>query len=294
MRFVDDIFDETMQAIKDAGQWDNTIVLLTGKLLLRLRYFINLVFQLLIWIWISSILTISADNGGAIFPLNANNNYPLRGGKRSIFEGGYRVIQFLSGGWINKSPHHQKQSQDLMLGRKSDTFIFVQDWAPTFLEMVGGSDAVDHLYKKIVYDGKFVSKSICFAFMCIHISNGVSYMLYTALQLRPFLDRYPCRPDGRQPYVEISTKLPGFKCTMGRETKTATEESVLQLKAVLWCAARWNLQAHAHSSCAAQFLHPEVGTYLARRWWSHSRLWIHLYHAMPPWGRRQASGVLPL
>jgi hypothetical protein len=48
MRFVDDIFDETMQAIKDAGQWDNTIVLLTGKLLLRLRYFINLVFQLLI------------------------------------------------------------------------------------------------------------------------------------------------------------------------------------------------------------------------------------------------------
>jgi len=121
MRFVDDIFDETMQAIKDAGQWDNTIVLLT------------------------------ADNGGAIFPLNANNNYPLRGGKRSIFEGGYRVIQFLSGGWINKSSLHQKQSQDLMLGRKSDTFIFVQDWAPTFLEMVGGSDAVDHLYKKIVY-----------------------------------------------------------------------------------------------------------------------------------------------
>lgn len=63
MRFVDDIFGETMNAIKDAGQWENTIVLFTS------------------------------DNGGAIFPMNANNNYPLRGGKRSIFEGGYRVVQ---------------------------------------------------------------------------------------------------------------------------------------------------------------------------------------------------------
>jgi arylsulfatase A-like enzyme len=30
MRFVDDVFDETMQAIKDAGQWENTIVLFTS------------------------------------------------------------------------------------------------------------------------------------------------------------------------------------------------------------------------------------------------------------------------
>ncbi len=57
MRFIDDIFDETMQALKDAGQWENTIVLLTS------------------------------DNGGAIFPQSINNNYPLRGGKRSIFDG---------------------------------------------------------------------------------------------------------------------------------------------------------------------------------------------------------------
>lgn len=31
MRFVDDIVNTTMNAIVDAGQWDNTIVLFTGK-----------------------------------------------------------------------------------------------------------------------------------------------------------------------------------------------------------------------------------------------------------------------
>lgn len=110
MRFVDDVFDETMQAIKDAGQWENTIVLFTS------------------------------DNGGAIFPQSINNNFPLRGGKRSIFDGGYRVVQFLAGGWFNQDQAEQ--------GRKSDTFVFINDLAPTFLDMVGGSAAVDKLYKK--------------------------------------------------------------------------------------------------------------------------------------------------
>jgi arylsulfatase B/arylsulfatase I/J len=113
MRFVDDVFDEIMQSIKDAGQWENTIVLFTS------------------------------DNGGSNFPQSVNNNFPLRGGKRSIFEGGYRIVQFLSGGWFdNKAPQQQQQP------RKSDTVVFINDWAPTFLDMVGGLAAVDKLYKK--------------------------------------------------------------------------------------------------------------------------------------------------
>lgn len=89
--------------------------------------------------------------------MNANNNYPLRGGKRSIFEGGYRSTQFLSGGWINpKSPGKSGEAQGKITqpeNRKSDTFVFVPDWAPTLLQMAGGKDAVDHLYKK-EYDTK--------------------------------------------------------------------------------------------------------------------------------------------
>lgn len=57
VRFVDDLFASTMQAIKDAGQWDNTIVYFT------------------------------TDNGGAIYNGSANNNYPLRSSKFTPFEG---------------------------------------------------------------------------------------------------------------------------------------------------------------------------------------------------------------
>ena len=39
-----------------------------------------------------------ADNGGPIY--SAGNNYPLRGGKYSDFEGGIRVSAFVSGGLI--------------------------------------------------------------------------------------------------------------------------------------------------------------------------------------------------
>ena len=46
-----------LEAIKDAGQWDNTIVFFTS------------------------------DNGGAIVVNSVNNNYPLRGAKFSKFEG---------------------------------------------------------------------------------------------------------------------------------------------------------------------------------------------------------------
>jgi len=61
MRFVDDVFDEVMEAIKQAGQWENTIVLFTS------------------------------DNGGAIFPQSINNNFPLRGGKKRLVFGAVHV-----------------------------------------------------------------------------------------------------------------------------------------------------------------------------------------------------------
>mmetsp|Transcript_15191 Transcript_15191/g.22946 ORF Transcript_15191/g.22946 Transcript_15191/m.22946 type:complete len:118 (+) Transcript_15191:451-804(+) len=63
-------------------------------------------------------------------------------GKRSIFDGGYRVVQFLTGGWLDQA---QPQQQPPQQGRKSDTFVFINDWAPTFLDMVGGSAAV-HIF----------------------------------------------------------------------------------------------------------------------------------------------------
>jgi arylsulfatase A-like enzyme len=57
VQFVDDVFGRTLQAIKNAGQWNNTIVYFTS------------------------------DNGGVIYQGQANNNYPLRASKFSPFEG---------------------------------------------------------------------------------------------------------------------------------------------------------------------------------------------------------------
>jgi Sulfatase len=100
VRYLDDIFGSTMQAIKDAGQWNNTIVYFTS------------------------------DNGGPIYTAAAMNNYPLRGMKFTPFEGGTRVVQFMTGGWINQNlPANRRY--------KSDTNIFANDIAPTLLEMVG-------------------------------------------------------------------------------------------------------------------------------------------------------------
>ena len=100
IRYLDDIFGSTMQAIKDAGQWNNTIVYFTS------------------------------DNGGPIYTAAAMNNYPLRGMKFTPFEGGTRVVQFMTGGWINQNVPADRRY-------KSDTNIFANDIAPTLLEMVG-------------------------------------------------------------------------------------------------------------------------------------------------------------
>jgi arylsulfatase B/arylsulfatase I/J len=106
MMFLDDVFGMAMQTLKDAGQWNNTIVLF------------------------------SSDNGGCIYGNCVNNNYPLRASKFSPFEGGIRVPQFLTGGWI------ERQLPENRL-RKSGTYFFPHDIAPTLLEMSGAS--VDYL-----------------------------------------------------------------------------------------------------------------------------------------------------
>jgi len=46
-------------------------------------------------LWEDTVLVFTSDNGG---PLDHTTNYPLRGGKHTFWEGGVRVVSFLSGG----------------------------------------------------------------------------------------------------------------------------------------------------------------------------------------------------
>jgi len=100
--YMDDAVGEIVQALKAKQMWANTLVVF------------------------------SSDNGGPIYDPSGANNYPLKGGKYSDFEGGVRSNAFLSGGFIPKE-------------KRGSTFsgvISIADWYGTFCEIVGVS-AVD-------------------------------------------------------------------------------------------------------------------------------------------------------
>ena len=67
-------------------------------------------------LWDNLLFITSSDNGGPIE--QAANNYPLKGGKFSNFQGGIRVNAFVLGGYL-----HEK-----MRGQKTDGYIHLADW----------------------------------------------------------------------------------------------------------------------------------------------------------------------
>jgi len=135
IHFLDDQLKNITETMKELGMWENTLMVL------------------------------SSDNGGyvkspagvcnvtgASFPgadestdyghgtacSNGEagaNNYPLRGGKYSNFEGGIRVNAFMSGGFLPKA----------VQGTKQEEMIHIADWYRTLAEGIAGVDPTDGL-----------------------------------------------------------------------------------------------------------------------------------------------------
>ena len=78
-----------------------------------------------------------SDNGANT--LEGGNNWPLRGGKGSLWEGGTRVPSFLSGEFLPKS----------VQGTTSSRLFHVTDWIPTLLEAVTPNQGL----KQTLFDG---------------------------------------------------------------------------------------------------------------------------------------------
>jgi len=98
VNLLDEIVGDIVAKLKDNDQWENTL----------------LIFQ--------------SDNGGDIgLSKAAGNNYPLRGGKKTDFEGGVRAVTFLNGGYL---PRQQR-------GKIDDGMMHIADWYTTFSAMVG-------------------------------------------------------------------------------------------------------------------------------------------------------------
>merc|ERR1719305_2021192 len=103
--FVDEMIGNVVQKLKADGLWENTLIVA------------------------------HADNGGPIYSDGAAgaNNYPLKGGKLSNWEGGIRGNAFVSGGFVPAA----------LRGSRYDGLVTLWDWYATFAALAG-VDATDH------------------------------------------------------------------------------------------------------------------------------------------------------
>jgi arylsulfatase A-like enzyme len=83
--------------------------------------------------WDDTLVVFSTDNGGptATCSVQGSSNYPLRGGKCSVWEGGTKGDGFVSGPAMKKLGFSHGQS------RRFSHLFHVVDWMPTLAEMVG-------------------------------------------------------------------------------------------------------------------------------------------------------------
>ena len=105
--YVDDAVGEIVQALKQKGMWDNML-------------FVS-----------------SSDNGGPTGDDKGANNYPLKGGKATDWQGGVRVNAYVSGGYL---PEKRR-------GQKTEGYIHIADWYSTFCAL-GGVDPTDEIAAK--------------------------------------------------------------------------------------------------------------------------------------------------
>eukprot|EP00041_Stephanoeca_diplocostata_P013943 m.249525 g.249525 ORF g.249525 m.249525 type:complete len:537 (+) comp19525_c0_seq2:91-1701(+) len=84
-------------------------------------------------LWEDTLVLISSDNGG----IGPGNNFPLRGMKATPWEGGTRVMAFLTGGYLPAS----------FRGTSTNAFISVADWYPTFCTLAGVADCSDNIIR---------------------------------------------------------------------------------------------------------------------------------------------------
>eukprot|EP01094_Clydonella_sp_ATCC50884_P017824 TRINITY_DN3186_c0_g1_i2.p1 TRINITY_DN3186_c0_g1~~TRINITY_DN3186_c0_g1_i2.p1 ORF type:complete len:374 (-),score=63.56 TRINITY_DN3186_c0_g1_i2:279-1400(-) len=78
-------------------------------------------------VWEDSVFVFLSDNGGYPTPTQQGSNWPLRGGKATLFEGGIRTVAFVNNNrWIQKP------------GRTVDSLMHAVDWFTT-LGNLGGA-----------------------------------------------------------------------------------------------------------------------------------------------------------
>ena len=83
-------------------------------------------------LWASTLWVTSSDNGGPTGDGYGGNNWPLKGGKASNWEGGVRANAFATGGWLPPA----------VRGTSTAGLVGIEDWYATFCALAG-VDAAD-------------------------------------------------------------------------------------------------------------------------------------------------------
>ena len=96
-KYMDDTVGDIVSVLKDRGLWDNLL------------------------------FVVSSDNGGPVHQDSGGNNFPLKGGKASDWQGGVRVNAFVNGGYL----------PDKMRGQKTEGYVHMADWYATFCALAG-------------------------------------------------------------------------------------------------------------------------------------------------------------
>ena len=92
--------------------------------------------------WPNTVLVFSSDNGG---DSRMSSNYPLRGRKRSFFEGGIRTPTFL---------HSPLLPAARTGGRVEEAFFHISDWYATFLYLAKSDNPGDSGPGRFPVDGR--------------------------------------------------------------------------------------------------------------------------------------------
>jgi arylsulfatase A-like enzyme len=105
-------------------------------------------------LWNNTLVIVTTDNGGPtdVCSVQGSSNYPRRGGKCSVWEGGTRGDAFLSGPYLSRL--RQKCNASCIIGDKTEEYenlFHVVDWLPTIAALTGARasgkplDGVSHL-----------------------------------------------------------------------------------------------------------------------------------------------------
>ena len=95
--------------------------------------------------WNTTVFVFLSDNGGVTHLGKAGNNYPLRGGKVTNFEGGVRTVAFVAGGVVSRALRARGGGGGGGGGgaRAYSGLFAIADWYATLMSAAGAGDAAD-------------------------------------------------------------------------------------------------------------------------------------------------------